>query len=90
MTEVIGWASSFILLATISKQVYKQWKENTSKGVSKWLFIGQIAASTGFVVYSALVGNTVFIFTNSLLTVSAVVGLVISLRQKQEEDGSFS
>jgi MtN3 and saliva related transmembrane protein len=85
MTEVIGWASSLILLATILNQVYKQWSEGTSEGVSVWLFIGQIAASCGFVVYSFLVGNTVFIFTNSLLAISAVLGLVICLRQKKDE-----
>ena len=33
---------------TIAKQVYKQWHEGTSEGVSKWLFLGQIAASVGF------------------------------------------
>lgn len=82
MTEFIGWTSSLILLATISRQVYKQWQEGSSEGVSVWLFIGQIAASLGFVVYSLLLENLVFIFTNTLMTISAIVGLTISLRQK--------
>ncbi len=86
MTEIIGWTSSLILLTTIIKQVYKQWREGTSEGVSVWLFIGQIVASVGFVIYSVLVGNIVFIFTNSLLVVSAVFGLVICLRQKDFEN----
>ena len=85
MTEVIGWASSLILLATILNQVHKQWKEGSSEGVSIWLFIGQIVASCGFVVYSFLVGDRVFIFTNSLLAVSASIGLFICLRQKKNE-----
>jgi uncharacterized protein with PQ loop repeat len=56
MTEIVGWASSLILFFTISRQIYKQWQEGTSQGVSIWLFVGQIAASLGFAVYSWLVG----------------------------------
>ena len=43
--EIIGWASSIILLLTLIKQVYKQWKDGETEGVSKWLFIGQLFAS---------------------------------------------
>lgn len=85
MTETIGWIASLILVATIAKQVYKQWSEGTSEGVSIWLFAGQIAASVGFAVYSWLVGNTVFIFTNSLMVVNGIAGLVISIYQKRRE-----
>ena len=35
-----------ILLLTIGRQVYTQWRDGTSQGVSKWLFVGQLAAST--------------------------------------------
>jgi hypothetical protein len=66
-----------ILLVTIVSQIVRQWKEGTSKGVSRWLFVGQIAASAGFVVYSALVHNVVFIVTNALMLLSAIVGLAI-------------
>lgn len=83
LTEIIGWASSFILLLTIGKQIYKQWQVKSSEGVSKWLFIGQIAASVGFTVYSWLVGNWVFVVTNSLMLVSAFVGLGIVLHQRR-------
>ncbi len=79
MTEVLGWLSSVILLMTISKQVYKQWREASSEGVSKWLFIGQIAASVGFTIYSWLVGNWVFVVTNLLMLISAILGLIIML-----------
>ncbi|MEO8043212.1 MAG: hypothetical protein ABI646_11420 [Acidobacteriota bacterium] len=75
MIEVIGWASSLILLATLVKQVYKQWAEGTSDGISKWLFIGQLAASVGFTVYSYLVGSWVFMVTNILLTVNNIIGI---------------
>ena len=75
MTELIGWASSLILLATLIKQVYKQWTDRTSEGISKWLFVGQLAASIGFTVYSYLVGSWVFMVTNALLTVNNIIGI---------------
>jgi len=85
MTEIIGWISSIILVITIGKQVYKQWKEGKSEGVSSWLFIGQLAASIGFVVYSILVSNWVFIFTNSLMVINAIAGLLINMHLKNRE-----
>lgn len=83
MEQVIGWISSAILVLTISKQVYKQWSDGDSEGVSKWLFIGQIAASIGFTVYSFLIWNPVFIFTNFLLLITAVLGLGILIYHKR-------
>lgn len=77
MIEVLGWASSMILLATLVKQVYKQWKEGTSEGISKWLFLGQLAASIGFTVYSYLTGSWVFTVTNALLTVNNIIGIFL-------------
>lgn len=77
MIEIIGWASSVILLLTLVKQVYKQWKDGTSEGISKWLFIGQLFASVGFTVYSYLVSNWVFTVTNGLLTINNVIGIVL-------------
>ena len=77
MTEIIGWTSSLILLATLMKQVYKQWSEGTSEGVSSWLFIGQLLASVGFTVYSLLVGSWVFVFTNILLTLNSIIGIAL-------------
>jgi len=77
MIEIIGWLASATLLATIVTQIVRQWQEGTSQGVSKWLFIGQIAASVGFLVYSVLLHNYVFIFTNSMMLISALVGAAI-------------
>jgi len=77
IVDVVGWASSAILLATLLSQIYKQWKNGTDKGVSKWLFIGQLATSVGFTIYSIAKGDTVFIVTNSLLCLSAIVGIYI-------------
>jgi MtN3 and saliva related transmembrane protein len=83
MTEVIGWFSSFVLVLTIGKQVHKQWRSGSSEGVSKWLFVGQITASAGFTLYSVLVRNWVFVVTNALLLVSAIVGGLIVLKHRR-------
>ena len=83
MTEALGWASSIVLLATIFAQIAKQWRERTVRGVSKWLFIGQTAASVGFTIYSALLENWVFTITNGLLLISAIVGCVLTFRFRQ-------
>ena len=88
MTEAIGWLSSFILVLTISKQVHKQWKSGSSEGVSKWLFIGQITASVGFTVYSLILGNWVFLVTNALMLLSAIIGGVIVLRHRRVARGA--
>ena len=85
MTEGIGWLSSFILVLTIGKQVHKQWKSGSSQGVSKWLFVGQITASVGFTLYSVLVHNWVFVVTNALLLVSALIGGFIVIQHRRAE-----
>ncbi len=82
-TDLIGWAAASILLLTLGRQVYTQWRDRTSKGVSRWLFVGQCAASVGFVVYSWLVGNWVFVVTNALILVTAVAGEFIYLRNRR-------
>ncbi|MEA2176684.1 MAG: hypothetical protein QOD00_4276 [Blastocatellia bacterium] len=92
MTEIIGWVSSFILVLTIGKQVYKQWQDETSEGVSKWLFIGQLAASLGFTIYSWLVHNWVFVVTNAVMLVNGLLGLCIVIyhrrRKKKGQQGA--
>ena len=85
MQEAVGWISSLILVATIGKQVFKQWKEGSSKNVSKWLFVGQLAASAGFTVYSWMVRNWVFVVTNGFMVLNAVAGLLITLRHRRRE-----
>ncbi len=77
MTEALGWLSSFTLVLTIAAQVRKQWRSGTSEGVSKWLYVGQVAASAGFTAYSALVRNWVFVVTNAVLLAAALVGCAI-------------
>ncbi|MBA2378561.1 MAG: PQ-loop repeat-containing protein [Blastocatellia bacterium] len=77
MVEAVGWTSSMILLATLVKQVHKQWKSRSSEGVSRWLFVGQLIASVGFLVYSVMTENWVFTFTNAALTVNNIIGITL-------------
>src|SRR5690606_14097352 len=69
----IGWAASAILLATLVRQIRKQVADEGA-GVSRWLFIGQSLASVGFIVYSVMLDNWVFIVTNSCILLTAIVG----------------
>ena len=81
--ELIGWTSSAILLATITRQVFTQWKTKSTAGVSHWLFIGQVAASTGFTVYSVLLHNWVYAVSNVALLLTAIVGQIIYKHNKR-------
>lgn len=81
--ELLGWLSSAILLVTLFAQVRKQWREGRSEGVSRWLFVGQTAASVGFTLYSWLVGNWVFVVTNALILLNALCGEWLVLRQRR-------
>lgn len=81
--EVIGWAASAILLATLIRQIATQLRDRSARGVSRWLFVGQIAASVGFVTYSAMVGDWVFIVTNACILATAIVGQVVTWRRRR-------
>jgi MtN3 and saliva related transmembrane protein len=83
MTELIGWFAAAVLLATIGRQVYTQWRDGSTKGLSRWLFIGQITASIAFVVYSWLLSNWVFVVTNALMLVTAVAGECVLLANRR-------
>lgn len=81
----LGWAASFVLLAPLGRQVQVQWRERSTQGLSGWLFAGPVAASTGFVAYSLLVGNTVFVVTNLAIGATAVAGQLIYRRNRRLE-----
>ncbi|WP_462115794.1 hypothetical protein [Lysobacter xanthus] len=83
LADSIGWIASAILIATLGRQVFTQWRERTTDGVSRWLFIGQMAASVGFVIYSWMLGNHVFVFTNAVLLLTGVVGQLIFRRNRR-------
>ena len=85
--DIVGWTASAILLATLTRQIITQWRDKDAKGVSRWLFAGQMAASVGFIVYSWMLDNWVFIVTNSLILLTAVIGQVgLLLRRRQSGD----
>jgi MtN3 and saliva related transmembrane protein len=80
--DLVGWISSAILLVTIMRQVYTQWKTKSTAGVSQWLFIGQLTASVGYVIYSYLLRNWVFLTSNSALLLTAIIGQCLFLHNK--------
>lgn len=85
MTDIIGWASSIVLVLTLATQVAKQWRERTAAGVSRWLFVGQLAASVGFTIYSLLVKNWVFAVTNGIMILNGLLGYAITRRFKRDK-----
>lgn len=86
----LGWAASAVLLATLGRQVWVQWRERRTDGISSWLFVGQITASVGFTIYSWLIGNWVFVLTNAALLVTGIAGQLIYRRncRLEEQQGS--
>ncbi|KAB7771817.1 PQ-loop domain-containing transporter [Xanthomonas maliensis] len=89
LVDLVGWLASAVLIATLIRQIYKQWRAEQAQGVSRWLFVGQITASLLFILYSALVDNPVFIVTNVLILVTAITGHVlhrIKCRRLQQAD----
>lgn len=84
--ELIGWLSAATLLFTMALQVHRQWRTQSVEGVSYWLFVGQLAASAGFTVYSVLLHNWVFTATNLMLFGNAVLGQVVYLRNRRRAE----
>ena len=72
-----------ILLATLIRQVYTQWRTRATAGLSKWLFIGQVAASVGYIVYSILLHNWVYVCSNIAILLTALVGESLYFRNRR-------
>lgn len=83
--DVIGWVASLILVLTISRQVWLQWRNQSNEGVSKWLYIGQMSASLCFLLYSWLLGNVIFTVSNGMLLLAALLGQIFYLRNRRRE-----
>ncbi len=81
--ELLGWASSLILLLTLIRQVHTQWRTGATAGVSKWLFVGQITASIGYILYSFLLHNWVYVSSNIAILLTAFLGEGIYLRNRR-------
>ncbi|MEN5220461.1 PQ-loop domain-containing transporter [Stenotrophomonas sp. TWI602] len=72
--DLLGWAATAVLIATLWRQIWKHWTAEDAQAVSTWLFVGQITASVLFIAYSAATGSIVFVVTNSLILLTAIAG----------------
>lgn len=77
-----------MLLTTLGQQVKTQWASGESRGVSRWLFAGQLLASVGFSFYSYLLSNWVFLATNLLLVINALLGEWVTLKNRRRGSAS--
>jgi uncharacterized protein with PQ loop repeat len=75
--DVVGWTASILVVVTLVAQIVKQWKSDTSRGVSPWLFVGEIASAVLFLWYAIMIHNAVYITTNILMAIASCVGLGI-------------
>jgi uncharacterized protein with PQ loop repeat len=82
--SLIGWLSAAVLLGTLVVQLHAQWRERSTAAISRWLFAGQALASIGFIAYSALVHEVVFVTASSLIFIAVIMGqlLVFSGRRR--------
>jgi len=81
--EMVGWAAVAILFATMTGQAWTEWRDRVKKGINPWFFVGQVAASVAFILYSAMVGNTIFVVGNTLVLAAALAGGAILLWNKK-------
>ncbi|WP_369936276.1 hypothetical protein [Xanthomonas tesorieronis] len=81
--DLIGWAATLLLVATLLRQIHTQWRAPDLQAVSAWLFAGQIGASVLFVVYSLALRNYVFVTTNTLVLLTAVAGQLLQTLKRR-------
>lgn len=74
LKQLVGWAAVLVLFATMAGQAWKQWRDRVKHGISKLFFVGQVVSSLLFLLYSALVGDHVFVVGNTLVLTAAVAG----------------
>ena len=72
--QVMGWAAVAALFLTMAGQAWKQWRDRVKTGIGKMFFVGQIAASTLFLAYSAMQGDRVFVVGNALVLTASIAG----------------
>jgi len=58
-------------------QAWKQWKDDVKRGIGKFFFVGQVAASSLFLAYSVMLGETIFVVGNALVLTASIAGGVI-------------
>ncbi|ALS94864.1 hypothetical protein ADT26_08465 [Xanthomonas oryzae] len=72
--DSVGWLASIVLIATLIRQIYEQWRSHAAQNISRWLFLAQISASVLFVLYRYLVGHAVLIVSNALMLPTGLTG----------------
>ena len=80
--EWLGWAAAVVLVITLFSQVKKNWEEKKLKGVNPLLYYGQAVASLCFALYSVSINSWVFVVTNALGFLSALVGIYLIHRYR--------
>ena len=77
--QIVGWAAVGALFLTMTGQAWKQWRDRVKHGVSKYFFVGQVAASCLFLAYSVMKGDRVFVVGNALVLAASLAGGAILL-----------
>ncbi len=72
-----------MLVATLWRQIWKQWHADDAQAVSTWLFIGQMTVSVLFIAYSIPLHSWVFVVTNSLVLATANAGQCMTLMMRR-------
>ena len=80
--EWLGWTAAVVLVITLFSQVKKNWEEKKLKGVNPLLYYGQAVASLCFALYSVSINSWVFVVTNALGFLSALVGIYLVHRYR--------
>ncbi len=82
--DIIGWMATLVLVATLLRQMVKQWRSPHPETLSRWLFAGQMVASALFTLYSLMLGSSVFVVTNLLLLATALLGQVLARHRQRQ------
>ena len=75
--QLVGWAAVVALFLTMAGQAWKQWRDKVTRGIGKFFFAGQVTASSLFLVYSAMLGDRVFVVGNAMVLAAAIAGGLI-------------
>jgi MtN3 and saliva related transmembrane protein len=81
--DAVGWSASAVLVATLLRQVHTQATGRKGHSLSRWLFVGQTVASLGFIAYSWMLRNPVFLASNLVILATAVAGQWLYLRDSR-------
>lgn len=86
VSAAVGWTASAVVLVTTVGQIVKQWRDGTSKGVSPWLFVGELVSALLFLWYAVAIHNAVYIATNALMIAASIAGLAIVAYHRGKSD----